>query len=129
MTCRMLLSIFRLHEEHAESSQPRTGDTDAHVGHDQVMMCLKPRAMNFALGVREIHPCAQRQRNPGRFGKGEIQVEFSFRKVSAGNKTLQPVYIITALAQTVFWGLCSQFWAGSQLNSLMMQHNSPPHPL
>lgn len=73
--------------------------------------------MNFALGVGEIHPCAQRQRNPGPFGKGEIQVEFSFRKVSAGNKTLQPVYIVMALAQTVFWGLCSPFWAGSQLNS------------
>lgn len=41
-------------------------------------LLLKPREMNFALGVAE----------PGYFDKGKAQVEFSFREVSAGNLIL-----------------------------------------
>lgn len=58
MTYRTLPSIFKLNKEYAKSSQPRAGDTDAQVGRDQGMICLKLRAMNFALGVGEIRPRA-----------------------------------------------------------------------
>jgi len=85
MTYRTLPSIFRLNKEYTKSSQAHTGDTDGQVGRDQVVICLKPRAMDFALGVGEIHPCTESQCKPGHFGKGEVQVESSFREVSAEN--------------------------------------------
>lgn len=76
MTYEALPSTFNGNEVYSKSSQPCTGSRWDMSKRNELL--LKPREMNFALGVVE----------PGCFDKGKVQVEFSFREVSARNLIL-----------------------------------------